>query len=104
MKSINLLDALAELLNCEVVALHDYLNPPSANNKVQYFLKGKKLRTSYLNRNGQKDQIIFGAIGLKNTIEQHAYEGYLGSILCSDLNLLTIKVLRFSSICMFDTV
>jgi hypothetical protein len=78
MSTMNLLDALAKLLNCEIVALHDYLNHPSANNKVQEFLKEKKLRTSYRNRSGVQDPIKFGFIGLKNSIEQHAYEGFLG--------------------------
>jgi hypothetical protein len=43
MSTENLLKAFANLLNCEIVALHDYLNHPTANNKVQDFLKGKKL-------------------------------------------------------------
>ena len=80
MTSLNLLKAIAELLNCKVVALHDYLNHPSSNMKLQEFLKGKNLRTSYYNRNGVQDPIKFGAIGLKNSVEQQAYEGYLGSI------------------------
>ena len=80
MTSINLLKAIAELLNCKVVALHDYLNHPFANNKLHEYLKGKNLRTSYYNRNGVQDPVKFGTIGLKNSVEQHAYEGYLGSI------------------------
>ena len=79
MTVINLLDALSKLLNCEVVALHDFLNHPNANNRVQEFLKGKKLRTTYLNRAMEKKSINFSAIGLKNSIEQHAYEGFLGN-------------------------
>jgi hypothetical protein len=74
----NLLKAFANILNCEVVALHDYLNHPTANNKVQDFLQGKKLRTTYKNRAGEQKKINFGTIGLKNSIEQHAYEGFMG--------------------------
>ena len=78
MTPINLLDAIAKLLKCEVVALHDYLNHPTANNRVQEFLNDKKLRTTYLNRAQERKSIKFGAIGLKNSIQQHAYEGFLG--------------------------
>jgi len=88
MTSINLLDALAKLLDCEVVALHDYLNHPSAYNKVHEYLKDKKLRTSYLDRTNEKKPIKFGAIGLKNAIEQHAYEGFMGKI------TICIKLIR----------
>jgi hypothetical protein len=78
MAPINVLDALSKLLNCEIVALHDYLNHPSANKKVHEYLQGKKLRTTYMSRDVEKKPVKFATIGLKNSIEQHAYEGFLG--------------------------
>jgi len=78
MHSINLLEALCKLLNCEKVALNDYLNHPSALNKVDAMLKGKKLRTTYANRAGEQKIFTYGGVSLKSASEQHAYEGFLG--------------------------
>jgi hypothetical protein len=66
------------LLNCEVVALHDYLNHPSALQKINEFLKDKKLRTTYLNRNMEKDELTYGGFSNKSPMVQQAYEGFLG--------------------------
>ena len=78
MPTINLIDAFTKLLNCEAIALHDYLNHPTALTKITSFLKGKKLRTTYLNRNLEKDDVPFGGISLKPASTQPAYEGFLG--------------------------
>ena len=78
MSSINLLNAIANLLNCEMVALHDYLNHPMAENKINEFLKGKKLSTTYASRTGERKLLEFGGFTLKATNQQMAYEGYLG--------------------------
>jgi len=78
MSTINLLDALSKLLNCEVVALHDYLNHPLAGNKINEFLKDKNIRTTYFNREMEQKIIKFGGISLMSANLQRAYEGYLG--------------------------
>ena len=78
MHSINLIDAFANLLNCKVEGLHDFLNHPTALNKVNDFMKGKNLRTTYLNRNLERKPVKFSCLSLKCASNQHAYEGYLG--------------------------
>lgn len=80
MAATNLIDALAKLLKCEKVALHDYMNHPIVENKVSDFLKDKKLRTTYVSRCGEKKMVKFGYISRKSPCEQHAYEGFLGNI------------------------
>ena len=74
-KIIGLLEALSKLLNCKPINLHDQLNHAANVDKVNVFLKGKKLRTTYLDRNGEKKDLKDTALGLKNTNQQHAYEG-----------------------------
>ena len=76
--SINLLTALSKLLNCEVVALHDYLNHPIAEHKVNEFLKDKKIRTTYITRTSNKKEVQFGGFTISAACQQPAYEGYLG--------------------------
>ena len=78
MPVVNLCDAVAKLLNCEVVALHDYLNHPAALLRVHDYLKDKHLRTTYYNRNLQRKDVKFHSIAMKSAAEQHAYEVYLG--------------------------
>jgi hypothetical protein len=48
--------------------------------RVNEFLKGKMLRTNYLDNNGLNKDIKGSdcQIGLKSSREQHAYEGFLG--------------------------
>ena len=82
MSSINLINALAKLLSCEPQALHDYLNHPSALAKVNAFLKGKRLRTTYLNKCCEKKEIKYGGITHTTAMNQMAYEGFLG--MCYD--------------------
>ena len=78
MSTINLLDALSKLLNCEILALHDYMNHPLAGNKINEFLKGKNMQTTYLNRAMEQKSVTFGGFSLKSANQQSAYEGYLG--------------------------
>ena len=79
-KTTPLLNALAKHLGCDEAALQEKLNHPLAFEKANDFIRGKQLRTNYLDNNGmQKD--IKGSdsrIGLKSAREQHAYEGFLG--------------------------
>lgn len=78
MEPINFLDAIAEQLNCEPLALHDYLNHPIAQKKISEYLKDKKLRTTYLNLDLEKKNVKFDGLSLKSACQQHAYEGFLG--------------------------
>ena len=78
MSTLNLLDALSKLLNCEIVALHDYLNHPMAGNKINEFLKDKNMRTTYMNREMEQNIVPFGGFSLNPACQQSAYEGYLG--------------------------
>ena len=78
LSSINLLTALSKLLNCEVVALHDYLNHPIAVHKINEFLKGKRMRTTYLTRKLERKEVQFGGFTTMAACQQQAYEGYLG--------------------------
>lgn len=75
--STNLLEAVAKLFKCQVIALHEYLNHPLAENKLNDFLKEKKLRTCYLNKNLERKEVKYGAISLRSSDQQPAYEGYL---------------------------
>lgn len=77
---IPLLKVLSKLLDCEVSALQEKLNHPINLQKVNDFLQGKHLRTSYMDNNGQYKDIngSLCKIGTKSAREQHAYEGYLG--------------------------
>jgi hypothetical protein len=74
---LNVVEAIAKLLDCESGALQDYLNHPTAQWKANEFLNGKTLRTTYANRKGEKDDVKFGRIGQKSSDEQMAYENFL---------------------------
>ena len=78
MSTINLLDALSKLLNCEIVALHDYMNHPLTGNKINELLKDKNIRTTYINRATEQKIVKFGGFSQKPACQQSAYEGYLG--------------------------
>ena len=75
---VALLNALAEHLGSHILGLHDYLNHPNIDKKACEFLRNKKIRTSYLSRSGEKCWVKFGGFSIKNALQQHAYEGYLG--------------------------
>jgi len=70
--------ALSNLLYCEPKNLQEYLNNPEAVNKVSEFLKGKRLQTTYLDKNEKKKDVKFGGISLKSVSDIYAFEGYLG--------------------------
>jgi len=73
-----LLDAIADLLGCKKVALHDFLNHPIAEKKVEDFLRDKKLRTIYPSKTGEYQAVQFGGLSKSSALQQFAYEGYLG--------------------------
>lgn len=80
----HLLEEIAILLGCEISALHDHMNHPVNNRKIIDFLKNKKLRTTYTNRNGDKEELKFGGISIKSCSEEYAYEGFLKMyVLCN---------------------
>jgi hypothetical protein len=49
-----------------------------AINKINEFMKGKKLRTTYTNRHDLHKEVKFGGFSLRTAEDQPAYEGYLG--------------------------
>jgi hypothetical protein len=69
---------LSKYLNCDEGAIQEQLNHPQVYDKVNNFLQGRRLRTTYKNRNGEHNDFVFGRLSLKSNLEQHAYEGYLG--------------------------
>jgi hypothetical protein len=78
MTLIPLTTALSNLLACEPKNLAEFLNNPLAVNKAVEFLKGKKLRTSYLDKQGEFKEVRCDGISLKSVADQFAFEGYLG--------------------------
>lgn len=76
--SIPLLKYIAQYLGCEESAIQEKLNHPLIFDKVNMYLDGKRVRTSYQDRNGLHNEFNFGRISLKTSLDQHAYEGYLG--------------------------
>lgn len=74
-----LITALSKFLNCEPKNLAEYLNHPGVHQKVEEYLRGKKLRTTYLNKEGKRKDVKFGDITLKSVSELYALEGYLGN-------------------------
>jgi len=76
--AIPLTVALSRLLSCEPKNLSEYLNNPEAINRVSEFLKGKRLKTTYLDKNEEMKEIKFGSISLKSVSELYAFEGFLG--------------------------
>lgn len=73
--------ALSNLLLCNPKKLSEYLNNPEAVNKITEYLKGKKLRTTYLDKEtGETKEVRFGSISFKSASDTYAFEGYLGNI------------------------
>ena len=75
---VPLTTALSKLLNCKPENLAEYLNNPEAVNKASAYLRGKKLKTTYTNRNGATKEVVFGNFSLKPASETYAFEGFLG--------------------------
>ena len=75
---VPLTTALSKLLNCKPENLAEYLNNPEAVNKASAYLRGKKLKTTYTNRNGTTKEVVFGNFSLKPASETYAFEGFLG--------------------------
>jgi hypothetical protein len=90
-----LLNALAQLLGCEEGAISERLNHPMVAQRVNEFLKGKMLRTNYLDNNGLNKDIKGSdcQIGLKSSREQHAYEGFLG--ITVEVNIPAFETITF---------
>ena len=73
-----LIEALANLFKCDVNALQEHLNHPLAINKIDEFMKDKRLRTTYFDKHGAKKEVKYSKMSLKAASQQEAYEGYLG--------------------------
>jgi len=86
-----LLKVLSKLLDCKESALQENLNHPLNFQRVNAFLLGKELQTSYMNNLGEYTDIegSMCKISAKSSREQYAYEGYLG--LTVEVNLLKKK-------------
>lgn len=82
-----LITALSKLLNCEPKNLAEYLNHPGVHQKIEEFLRGKKLKTTYLDKEGKRKDVKFGEITLKSASELYAFEGFLG--------IFSIHLLKF---------
>uniref|UniRef100_A0A914GRN5 Uncharacterized protein n=1 Tax=Globodera rostochiensis TaxID=31243 RepID=A0A914GRN5_GLORO len=74
---IPLTTALSKLLNCKPENLAEYLNNPEAVNKASGYLGGKKLKTTYLSRDGTTKDVKFGNFSLKSASDTYAFEGFL---------------------------
>jgi hypothetical protein len=70
--------ALSELLACDPKQLAEHFNNPFVISKVTEYLKGKRLETTYLDKDGDKKEVTFGNISLKAVCDTDAFEGYLG--------------------------
>ena len=75
-----LTSALSKLLNCKPENLAEYLNNPEAVNKASAYLTGKRLKTTYLNRDKTSKEVKFGNFSLKPASETYAFEGFLGKL------------------------
>uniref|UniRef100_A0A914IF92 Uncharacterized protein n=1 Tax=Globodera rostochiensis TaxID=31243 RepID=A0A914IF92_GLORO len=75
---VPLTTALSKLLNCKPENLAEYLNNPEAVNKATVYLGGKKLKTTYLSRDGTTKDVKFGNFSLKSASDTYAFEGFLG--------------------------
>lgn len=78
MNTIPLISALSNHIGCETRKLAEYLNNPQAHKKAAEFLRGKRLQTTYKDKEGVQKEITFGNISLKSVCEIDAFEGYLG--------------------------
>jgi len=89
--------ALSKLLYCEPKHLQEYLNNPITKNYVEEYLKGKKLRTTYCDKNGEHKEVKFGGITLKSAAELFAFEGFLGKrvIKIKFILFLDVKIIQY---------
>jgi len=93
--TLSLLDALALHFNTNARSLQELLNHPTMVNKVDAFMKGKSLQTTYIDRNGERKEVKYARLSCKSASAQHAYEGYLGGkyfVQCMNCTLLLLLV------------
>jgi hypothetical protein len=76
---VPLTSALSKLFGCEPKKLAEYLNNPEAVNRATEYLKGKKLRTTYLDKKKTTREVKFGGFSLKPCSQVYAFEGFLGN-------------------------
>jgi hypothetical protein len=74
---VPLIDELAKLLGCGVERLPDRLNHPLYAQKVEHFLRWKRIRTTYTGKEGGKQDVSFHMLSTQSAHNLHAYEGYL---------------------------
>jgi hypothetical protein len=75
---VPLIDELAKLLGCGAERLPDRLNHPLYAQKVENFLRWKRIRTTYTGKDGGNHQdVSFHMLSTQSAHNLHAYEGYL---------------------------
>ena len=67
---------IATLLNCPARNLCDRLNHPDELQKVEKYLKGKTLQTTYKNQIGEQKEFTCGGITKESARRQMAYNGF----------------------------
>jgi hypothetical protein len=72
-KMVLLIDECARILECKVADLRDMLNHPSSRSKIVKELTGKKLRTTYDDRNGMIKNFFFDGLTRKGADCTNAY-------------------------------
>lgn len=70
---VNLLDAIAQALDCTRNGVKVRLNHPLDRQKITQMYHLAKLRTLYKDRNGLKETFYFGGLSTKSAAEQLAY-------------------------------
>ncbi|KAL3073273.1 hypothetical protein niasHT_016926 [Heterodera trifolii] len=67
---------IASLLNCSARNLCDCLNHPDEIQKVEKYLKGKTLQTTYKNQLGEYKDFQYDGITKESARKQMAYNGF----------------------------
>lgn len=70
---ILLIDVCAKILNCNVKELRDRLNHPSDRERVLKEIRGKKVQTTYKDRNGFTKTFFAGGLSLRGAAEIEAF-------------------------------
>ena len=76
-------EEIAKILGCRVKDLRDRLNHPNNRAKVEKELFGKTMQTTYKDRNGFMQTIVFGGISDKGATETMAYGKLRSPFNCS---------------------
>ena len=78
-KTTPLINILAKEFKCTGNFLQEKINHPMAMTKIMKITTGKKMQTTYMDRNGKKKIVKCARLSIQTASELPAYEGYLGS-------------------------